>query len=227
MSRLLPLAVSLAITVTLSAASSQETPDAAAERQLVGEWQGNVNTAGALARMTLSLFRDGTYVKRVVFINEFAWATSDDTTLLIARPETHAKKITLGPPMSMHMSVSDSFLVVNSGNDFLKFRRFTPFDPQAPLIGRWHGESDLGEELTEDFAPDGRLFVSVTLTREAGMFSVKRGAIEWEVQLPNSAMHHEKFRIDGNKLKIFVNSEQKPMVWERAPYQLVDNKTPN
>ena len=175
--------------------------------------------------MTLSLFRDGTYVKRVVLFNEFGWA-ADDSTLLIARPETRAKKVTFGLPMLMHMTVTDSSLVVRSGNDSLRFRRFTRFNPQTPLVGRWHGESDLGEELTEDFVPDGRLFVSVTVTREAGMYSVKHGAIEWEVQLPNSAMHRDKFRIDGNKLRIFLASEQKPVVWERSPIQFLDNWAP-
>jgi hypothetical protein len=176
--------------------------------------------------MMLSLFTDGTYVKRVVLVNEFGW-TADDTILMIARSQVQAKKVTFGPPMSTRMTVSDSFLVVKSANESLTLRRLTRFDPKAPLVGRWHGESDLGEELTEDFLADGRLVVGVTLTREAGMYSVKRGAIEWEVQLPNSETRRERFRIEGNRLTIFGNSQQKPIVWERSPIQLVDNRRPD
>lgn len=226
MTRLLPIAVPIAMVMSLSAASSQETADAAAERQLTGEWQVNVNTNGALARMTLSLYRDGTYVKRVVMVNEFGWSATD-TTLLIAPSEKKGTKVTFGPPMLMQISVTDTSLVARSHDDSLKFRRFTRVNPQSPLVGRWHGESDLGEELIEDFAPDGSLSVGVTITREAGMYSVKGGAIEWEVQLPNSAMRRERFRIDGDKLRIFGNPGAGPTIWERSPFQLIDNRAQN
>lgn len=221
MNRLLPLAGSIAIAVSLSGASSQEAPAISrGDRQLSGEWQGEVSASGALARMNLSLYEDGTYVKRVVFVNEFGW-TAEGSTLFIAPIARSGDSILYGRAMPMEMKLADSSLVTRSGRDSLKLRRATWAVEQSPLLGRWQGQTEFGEELTEDFTADGKLVVTITLAHEAGRYSVDHGVIEWWEQIPNPGRRHEKFEIDGDKLKVFVTPKLPPMELFRTTDQLV------
>ena len=102
-------------------------------------------------------------------------------------------------------------------------RRYTWAVEQSPLLGRWQGQTEFGEELTEDFTADGRLVVSITLTHEAGRYSVNQDVIEWWEQIPNPGKRHEKFRIEGGKLKVFVAPKLPPLELTRAKDQLVAN----
>lgn len=222
MPRLFPFVSSIALAGSLSAASSQEAPAVARERQIAGEWQGEVSTSGAVARMTLSLFNDGTYVKRVVFVNEFGW-TAEGMTLRIAPSVRNGDSLLFAPAMSMQMKLTDSLLVTRSGRDSLRLHRVTYPVAQSPLLGRWQGQTEFGEELTEDFTADGRLIVSITLTHEAGRYSVDHGVIEWWQQIPNPGRRHEKFLLQDGKLKVFVGARLPPIELTRAPDQLVAN----
>lgn len=216
MSSLLPFASAFALAVTLSAASSQEVRTVAREQVMVGEWQGDIATDGAAARMTLFLFRDGTYVKRLVFVNEFGWTTEGNNTLLIAPSFRSGDSLLYAKAMSMQMRLSDSSLVMKSGKDSLKLSRYTYKDDQFPLVGRWQGQTEFGEELTEDFTADGRLIASITLTHEAGRYSVNKNMIEWWQQIPTPKKRREKFEVDGNTLKVFPVGNVVPIKLTRA-----------
>lgn len=222
MSRLLPLASSIVLALSASGASSQQAPANARDKQIAGEWEGNVSALGATARMTLNLFNDGTYVKRVVFVNEYGW-TAVGNTLLIAPSVRYGDSLLFAKAMSMDMKVTDSSLITKSGKDSLKLRRFTYPVAQSPLLGRWQGQTEFGEELTEDFTADGRLIVSITLTHEAGRYSVDKGNIEWWQQIPESRKRREKFEIDGDKLKVFLGPKVPALELTRSSNQLVLN----
>jgi hypothetical protein len=222
MSRLLPLASAIALAVSLSAASSQETRTVSRDQQIIGEWQGDVNSNGATARMTLILFRDGTYVKRIVFVNEYGW-TAEGNTLLIAPSVRYGDSLLFAKAMSMQIRVSDSSLITKSGKDSLKLHRYTYKVDQSPLLGRWQGQTDFGEELTEDFTADGRLIVSITLTHEAGRYSINKDVIEWWQQIPTPNKRREKFAIDGNKLKVYLVGKIPPIELTRTNDQVVAN----
>ena len=219
MNRLLPFACAAALSLTLSGASSQEAPAAAHEGTIAGEWHGEMNNGGLAMRLTLNLYEDGTYVKRVVFVHEYGW-TAEGSTLHLAQLVRNGDAVAYASPMLLDMRVNDSSLVTKSGKDSLSLRRVTYPVAQSPLLGRWQGETDLGEELLEDFTQDGQLVVTITLRREAGRYSVGRDEINWWEQIPDPNKRKEKFSLEGDKLKFFVTPKLPAIELHRAQEQI-------
>jgi hypothetical protein len=213
----------MALAVSLSAASSQEARAPSREQLITGEWQGNVSTNTGTARMTLQLYRDGTYVKRIVFVNEYGW-TAEGNTLIIAPSMRYGDSTLFAKAMTMQMRLTDSSLVTKSGKDSLALHRFTYKVDQSPLLGRWQGQTEFGEELTEDFTADGRLIVSITLTHEAGRYSISKDVIDWWQQIPTPGKRRERFQVDGDKLKMFLSGNLPPIELTRSTDQIVTNQ---
>lgn len=68
------------------------------------------------------------------------------------------------------------------------------------IIGRWVSTNDEGKGVVQDFDYDGFVHVAVTLSGEAGRYSVSRNKIEWEPRVPASGKRHTRFSVKGNKL---------------------------
>jgi hypothetical protein len=118
------------------------------------------------------------------------------------------------------MSVTSTTLTTRFGNDSIVLYRLGGAATDSSIIGRWQGENANGEEVVEEFAPNGQLLVMVTVARDAGQFAVvSRDEIEWRQQIPSEGKRREKFRIDGTKLKLFVDTGRLPVELARGPIQ--------
>ncbi|HXV17377.1 MAG TPA: hypothetical protein VD758_11400 [Gemmatimonadaceae bacterium] len=140
-------------------------------------------------------------------VSEFAWA-SGPHGLNISPITRNGNDIVLGRTMVLGITVTPVSLTTHYGNDSVVLYRLGGGISDSSLIGRWQKENANGEEVIEEFAPDGKLFVMVTVTREAGRFSLtSHGEIEWLQQIPPKGKHRQKFKLDGNKLKLFVEPD--------------------
>lgn len=218
MNRLLTLAASTFVTVSFSSASAQESAATERDGRLDGEWRGQAVKSSLNTQLALSLFRDGSYVRRVVVVTEFAW-TAEPNILHIAQVTRKKNVLEYGQAMSVRMTVTPSALTTRYGSDSIVLYRLGAPEADSSLIGRWQGESASGEEVIEEFAPDGQLLVMVTVARDAGRFSVAPDEIEWRQQIPSEGKRKEKFRIEGPKLKLFVDTGRAPVELIRGPVQ--------
>ncbi|HUQ48480.1 MAG TPA: hypothetical protein VM053_09585 [Gemmatimonadaceae bacterium] len=218
MNRLLTLAVSTIAAVSFSSASAQTPVAAVRDSRLDGEWRGLAVQSSLNTQLALSLFKDGLYVRRMVIVTEFAW-TAEPKILNIAPIVRKGNDIEYGQAMSVRMSVNAISLTTRYGKDSIVLYRLGPPGEDSSLIGRWQGESETGEEVVEEFAPDGQLLVMVTIARDAGRFNVLPDEIEWRREIPTEGKRREKFRMNGATLQLFVDLGRAPVELTRGPVQ--------
>jgi hypothetical protein len=201
-------AAALIISVACASASAQEARSAAREADLIGEWRGVLVKTPLDTQLALSMFRDGSYVRRTVKVSEFAWA-SEPRAVNITPIMRNGNDIVLGRATVVRMTVTPMSLTTRSGNDSVVLYRLGESASDSSLVGRWLGENAKGEEVIEEFAPDGKLLVMVTITRDAGRFSLtSHGEIEWLQQIPPEGKQRQKFKLEGNKLKLFTEPDE-------------------
>ena len=167
---------------------------------LVGKWSGETFADGATARMTLELFPNGTYARRVISTTEFGWTLIGDTLLIAPALSTVNNEITYGKASAVLLKYSGDSLIASSRGQSMPLHRVTWPVKDAPLLGRWQGKSELNEGITQDFTADGRMIVNVTLSTEAGRYSSDESMINWEVQIPIPSRKSSKYRMANGKL---------------------------
>ena len=177
MNRLLTLALSTIVTVSFSPAVAQESSAAARDARLDGEWRGPAAKPPLNTQLALSLFRDGSYVRRLAIVTEFAW-TAEPGVLNIAPVTRKGAEVQYGRAMAVRMRANAISLTTRYGDDSIVLYRLGAPVEDSSLIGRWQGENAAGEEVIEEFAPDGQLLVMVTVARDAGQFDVSADEIE-------------------------------------------------
>ena len=213
-----PAAISL-VWLTTSALFNSAAPQRPSE--IVGRWQGAIGDNGATTEVSLEFFPNGTYARLVVVKTEFGWTQQGDMLLIAPAVQSRNSDPSYGRASAVSMKVSDSVLVLADSKQSISMKRLTLRVNEAALIGRWEGLSDLNEGITQDFLSDGRLIVTVTLAREAGRYSVRDTQINWEIQIPTPRRSKSKFRLDGNKLALFLASDLPALEMTRADPQLV------
>lgn len=181
----LSIVASIAAGAALSLAASRE-------ENLIGQWKGETFAAGSTASMTLNLFPNGTYSKRIVSVTELGWTLEGDFVPVAPAIMGPNSEVSYGKAAGLKIKISGDSLVASSHGQSMVLKRVTWAVKDAPLLGRWVGQSDLNEGVTQDFTADGRLFVSVTLSREAGRYSVEQGQISWQEQIPNPSRHSSR-----------------------------------
>jgi hypothetical protein len=218
MTRFLTLAVSTIVLVSMAPAHAQESAAAARGSHLDGEWRGPAAQSSLNTQLALSLFKDGSYVRRMVIVTEFAW-TAEPKVLNLAPITRKGNDFEYGRAMAVRMTVTPTSLTTRFGNDSIALYRLGPAINDSSLIGRWQGESASGEEVVQEFAPDGMLLVMVTVARDAGRFNVLGDDIEWQQQIPTEGRRKEKFRMNGDTLQLFVDTGKAPLALTRGPVQ--------
>jgi hypothetical protein len=213
-----PAANSL-VWITTAALFNSAAPQRTSE--IVGRWQGAIEDNGATTEVSLEFFPNGTYARLVVVKTEFGWTQQGDMLLIAPALQSRNSDTSYGKASAVSVKVSDSVLVLADAKQSISMKRLTLRVNEAALIGRWEGLSDLNEGITQDFLSDGRLIVTVTLAREAGRYSVRDTQINWEVQIPTPRRSKSKFRLDGNKLALFLTSDLPALEMTRADPQIV------
>ena len=184
--------------------------------EVVGKWTGDTFASGTVTSMTLALFRNGTYARKIVSSTEFGWTREGDMLMIAPAVSRVDQQVNYGKAATVRMKLSKDELVLSSGNSSITMKRVTWPVEGALLLGRWEGQSDLNEGVTQDFTADGRLIVTVTVSREAGRYSVDDGFIRFEEQIPFPGKKKSKFRLEDGKLILYFAPQLPPIEMVRV-----------
>ena len=179
--------------------------------EIVGRWTGETFAAGTSTSMTLDIFRNGTYARRIVASSELGWSASGDTLLIAPVTARVGNETTYGKASAVLVKITGNEMVQASGSRSLTLRRTTWPVANAPMLGRWEGQGELNEEVIQDFTADGRLIVTVTVSREAGRWTISDSEIRWETQIPEPGRKKSKYKLQDGKLLLYIASELPPI----------------
>ncbi len=192
-------------------ASTEGTPT------VVGEWRGEMFSGGVGTRLLLNLYGNGTYSQRSTMVTEYGW-TLDGETLLMAPVIEREPELKYGKAASLHVKLAGDSLIATANKQRIVLRRTTAKVDHSPILGRWEGLSDLNENITQDFTADGRLIVTVTLTREAGRYTLTRNEIAWAEQIPSPRRkHRSRYKLAGDTLTLLAPSPLPSLELVRVP----------
>ncbi len=199
------------------ATASPRVAQAASPRlSLTGEWKGETFAAGGVAGVTLSLYPNGTYARRIVVVSEYGWTLEGEALMLaplLARTDTGS---TYGTAAIVRVELMGDSLVARAGRDAVHMKRITFPVEASPLLGRWEGLSDLNEPVTQDFTADGRLIVSLTVSRAAGRFTLDGEWINWSEQIPVPEKRKTRYRLEDGRLFVHFEPRLPPLELERV-----------
>jgi hypothetical protein len=191
--------------------------EVASSTSIVGQWKGETFAAGGLASVTLGLFANGTYARKIIVTNEYGWTREGDVLLMAPVVSVADSGISYGKAAAVQLKVlDDSTMMASAGTQSLRLRRITTMVTESPLLGRWEGLSDLNEAVTQDFTADGRLIVGVTVSREAGRYTTAGESITWATQIPVPGRRVTRYRLESGKLLIYTNPQLPPLEMVRA-----------
>src|SRR4051812_34299119 len=122
MNRLFRNAARIVVSVLTASASAQQAGSTSHENGLIGEWRGAAVQSSVNTQLALSLFNDGSYVRRIAMVNEFAW-TSEPHLLNIAEVIHKGNDVQYGRAMAVRMSVTATSLTTRYGNDSIVLYR--------------------------------------------------------------------------------------------------------
>jgi hypothetical protein len=187
------------------------------DTEIVGRWTGETFAAGTTTSMTLDLFRNGTYARRISSSSELGWSVSGDTLLIAPALSRVENETTYGKASAVLVKITGDEMVQSSGSRSIRLRRVTAPATSGPMLGRWEGKGDLNEEVIQDFTLDGRLIVTVTVSREAGRWSVANDEIRWETQIPEPGRKRSRFKVEGGKLILYLARNLPPIEMTKVP----------
>ena len=182
---------------------------------LVGEWRGETFAAGSSASMTLNLYANGTYARRITSVIEYGWTLEGERLLIAPVTAIENGAPTYGKAMAIRVKLDRDELSATVGKQSLVLKRVTEPVKESPILGRWEGLTDMNEPLTQDFTADGRLIISVTVSREAGRYTVNRESIHWAEQIPKPERRNSRFKLSDDRLTLFLNPKLPPIELSR------------
>jgi hypothetical protein len=173
---------------------------------IVGEWHGETYSGGIGTRLLLNIYANGSYSQRSTMITEYGW-TLEGETLFMAPLVARGDNPQYGKAMALKVKLAGDSLIATANRQEIVLRRQTAKVEHAPMLGRWEGLSDLNEAITQDFTADGRLIVTVVMSREAGRYTVNRNEIAWEEQIPSPRRRHRsRYKLNGDTLTLVAPS---------------------
>ena len=173
---------------------------------IVGEWQGETFSGGIGTRVLLNLYQNGSYSQRSTIITEYGW-TLEGETLFMAPLIERGDDPKYGKAMALKVKLAGDSLIATANRQEVTLRRQTARVDHAPILGRWEGMSDLNESITQDFTADGRLIVTVVMSREAGQYTLNKNEIAWREQIPSPRRRHRsRYKLNGDTLILMAPS---------------------
>ncbi len=218
-SRMLMLGLSALVSAesrAQGAAATQVAQSPAPRSGIAGEWKGETFAAGGIAGVSLNLYSNGTYARRIVVVSEYGWTLEGDALILaplLAQSDTGS---TYGKASVLRVKLIGDSLVARAGHDAVHLKRITALAEASPLLGRWEGLSDLNESVTQDFTADGRLIVSLTVSREAGRYALDGEWINWSEQIPMPEKKKTRYRLEDGRLFVYFEPRLPPLELDRV-----------
>jgi hypothetical protein len=179
-------------------------------------------SSGSVADISYEFYPNGTYARKIVIVNEYGWTAEGDVLLMAPVIAATDTGVTFGKASAVKLAFRGDTLVASAGREKLHLHRVTTPVPESPLLGRWEGLSDLNEPVTQDFTVDGRLIVSVVVSRAAGRFSLAGDVIVWSEQIPLPKRSTTRYRMVDGTLNLIFNPDLPPLELKRVDAAIVD-----
>ncbi|HKY99149.1 MAG TPA: hypothetical protein VJL35_14940, partial [Gemmatimonadaceae bacterium] len=144
------------------------------------------------------------------------WTLNGDALLLAPAVTRGDSEVSYGKPSVLKMRLADDVLVISDSAQSISLKRVSVPINESAILGRWEGQSDLNEGVTQDFLSDGRLIITVTLSREAGRFSLDGRSITFEEQIPTPQKKKSRYKIEEGKLVLFLRPDVPGMEMTRV-----------
>jgi hypothetical protein len=189
---------------------------------VVGQWKGATIAAGSLADVSYEFYPNGTYARKVLLVNEYGWTVEGDVLLMAPVIAASDSGATYGKASAVRLAFRGDSLVASAGRERLHLHRVTSAVPESPLLGRWEGITDMNEPVTQDFTADGRLIVSVIVSRAAGRFSMEGELIVWSEQIPIPKRSTSRYRMNDGKLTLILSPHLPPLELTKVDAGIVD-----
>jgi hypothetical protein len=190
--------------IALSIAAVFGISDFAGDPDIVGRWTGEMTVGGASSSMTLDLFKNGMYARRIVVATELGWSVSGDTLIIAPVVSRTGGESSYGKASAVLVNITGDQMVQSAGQKSLTLKRVTWPVENSRILGRWEGQGDLNEEVIQDFTADGRLIITITVSREAGRWAIDNDHIRWETQIPEPGRKKSKFKFHEGKLILYL-----------------------
>jgi hypothetical protein len=195
-------------------------PDTARDQALLGQWKGDTAAGRSIGTLTLNLFPNGTYSRTVSTSAAFGWTLEGDMLILAPVTGIVQGEITYGNVSALKVRFDGDSLIASHMGKYIVMHRVTSPVKDAPLLGRWMGDSDLNETITQDFTVDGQLIVTATISQDAGRYTIGKDEIEFEEQIPKPGKRRNVYELKGDKLLLFVNRRLPPLELTRIPLEV-------
>ena len=189
---------------------------------VVGQWKGETNSSGSVADVSYEFYPNGTYARKVLLVNEYGWTVEGDVLLMAPVVAASDSGATYGKASAVRLAFRGDSLVASAGRERLHLHRVTAAVPESPLLGRWEGLTDMNEPVTQDFTADGRLIVSVVVSRAAGRFSMDGELIVWSEQIPLPKRTTSRYRMGDGKLTLIISPNLPPLELTKVDASIVD-----
>lgn len=204
MARALKMAGTIALVTQIASISAAH---AQKSSEFVGRWKGESVGGGTRTTVIIEFFPRGTYSRRVEVSSEFGWTQNGDALMLAPALGRNDNDVSYGKPSVLRMKLANDVLSISDSLQTISLKRVTVPINESAILGRWEGQSDLNEGITQDFLSDGRLIITITLTREAGRFAVDGSNLVFEEQIPVPQKKKTRFRMEDGKLVMYATPD--------------------
>jgi hypothetical protein len=197
-------------------------PGRGATSAVVGQWKGETSSAGSVADVSYEFYPNGTYARKVLLVNEYGCTVEGDVLMMAPIVAATDSGATYGKASALRLAFRGDSLVATAGRERLHLHRVTVAVPESPLLGRWEGLTDMNEPVTQDFTADGRLIVSVVVSRAAGRYSMEGDLIVWSEQIPLPKRSTTRYRMGDGTLTLIVSPNLPPLELRKVDASIVD-----
>jgi hypothetical protein len=193
------LAPAIAFAALLSPSSAIAQLDERADADpLLGRWELRGKWSAAGVSNIVDFLPGGWYSQRLVVSSRLRY-DYDGARLVLIGVDSAGRPLN-DSRATLNVSFVADTLVATVGSEVVKMARLGGNPESRGIIGRWVSTNDEGKGVIQDFDYDGFVHVAVTLSGEAGRYSISRNKIEWEPRVPVGGKRRTKFSIKGNKL---------------------------
>lgn len=193
---MLTQAIALAALLCPADAATQEDPRES--EPLVGRWELSGKWVADGLSSIVDFLPGGWYSQTLVMKTRLRY--DYDGSRLILTGVDPAGNALEASRATLDVVFAGDTLVAKSGFDVIRMIRFGGDQFSRGILGRWVSTNDEGKGVIQDFGYDGFVNVAVTLSGEAGRYSINKDKIEWEPRVPASGKRRTKFSLKGNKL---------------------------
>jgi hypothetical protein len=193
-------AIALAVLAFPSPATAQLGEPRPEVDPLIGRWELRAKWSAEGVSSIVDFLPGGWYSQTLVVKSRLRY-DYDGTRLVLIGIDTAGQPLQSSRAVLEVAFVGDT-LIATAGPETVRMARLGGNPGSRGIIGRWVSTNDDGKGVIQDFDYDGFVHVAVTLSGEAGRYSISKNRIEWEPRVPVGGKRRTRFTLKGNTLQL-------------------------